>query len=124
MMTGAASSGRMIAVYQRPCSARMTALALLRASISAKTAARATSTACAPCALAAGELGLIRVEEAVDDRRGEKLCEPLQHGGFPFPTVSVSSPRGVPRDSKSAFTRVCDALCVAGGPRGGDPSSS
>src|SRR6266404_1427481 len=33
-----------------------------------------------------------------------------------------SSPRGAPRDSKSAFTRVCDALCVAGtplrGPRG------
>src|SRR5260370_29122667 len=27
-----------------------------------------------------------------------------------------SSPRGVPRDSKSAFTRVCDALCVAGAP--------
>src|SRR5262249_59534454 len=25
-----------------------------------------------------------------------------------------SSPRGAPRDSKSAFTRVCDALCVAG----------
>ena len=27
-----------------------------------------------------------------------------------------SSPRGAPRDSKSAFTRVCDALCVAGTP--------
>jgi hypothetical protein len=56
MTTGAASSGRMIAVYQRPCSARMTALALLRASISARSAARATSTACAPCALAAASL--------------------------------------------------------------------
>src|SRR5262249_55135035 len=35
-----------------------------------------------------------------------------------------SSPRGAPRDSKSAFTRVCDALCVAGtplrGPRAAD----
>src|SRR5262249_54883891 len=27
-----------------------------------------------------GELGPVGVEEAVDDRRGEKLCEPLQHG--------------------------------------------
>jgi hypothetical protein len=27
-----------------------------------------------------------------------------------------SPPRGVPRDSKSAFTRVCDALCIAGTP--------
>jgi hypothetical protein len=27
-----------------------------------------------------------------------------------------SSPRGAPRDRKSAFTRVCDALCVAGTP--------
>src|SRR6516162_9199259 len=27
-----------------------------------------------------------------------------------------SSPRGAPRDSRSAFTRVCDALCVAGTP--------
>src|SRR6516225_2304264 len=27
-----------------------------------------------------------------------------------------SSPRGAPRDSKSASTRVCDALCVAGTP--------
>jgi hypothetical protein len=27
-----------------------------------------------------------------------------------------SSPPGVPRDGKSAFTRVCDALCVAGAP--------
>jgi len=29
---------------------------------------------------------------------------------------SGSSPRGAPRGSKSAFTRVCDALCVAGTP--------
>jgi hypothetical protein len=35
-MIGSAKSGRMIAVYQRPCSARMTASALLRASISAE----------------------------------------------------------------------------------------
>src|SRR6266403_6066927 len=40
-----------------------------------------------------------------------------------FPRAKLrSSPRGAPRDSKSAFTRVCDALCVAGtplrGPRG------
>src|SRR6516164_6783434 len=28
----------------------------------------------------------------------------------------MSSPRGAPRDSKSALTRVCDALCVAGTP--------
>src|SRR6516164_9694203 len=27
-----------------------------------------------------------------------------------------SSPRGAPRDGKSAFTRLCDALCVAGTP--------
>src|SRR5262249_16080153 len=27
-----------------------------------------------------GELGLVGVKKAVDDRRGEKLCEPLQHG--------------------------------------------
>jgi hypothetical protein len=40
MTTGAAMSGRMIAVYQRPCSAMMTASALLRASISASSAAR------------------------------------------------------------------------------------
>ena len=31
-------------------------------------------------------------------------------------TLFRSSPRGAPRDSKSAFTRVCDALCVAGTP--------
>src|SRR5262249_8795141 len=30
-----------------------------------------------------------------------------------------SSPRGAPRDSKSAFTRVCDALCVRGDPVAG-----
>jgi hypothetical protein len=29
---------------------------------------------------------------------------------------TLSSPRGAPRDSKSAFTRVYDALCVAGTP--------
>ena len=38
-----------------------------------------------------------------------------------------SSPRGAPRDSKSGFTRVCDALCVAGtplrGPRAADQVS-
>jgi hypothetical protein len=38
--------------------------------------------------------------------------------------LSRSSPRGAPRDSKSACTRVCDALCVAGtpleGPRAAD----
>src|SRR5215472_18163983 len=90
MMTGAASSGRMIAVYQRPCSARMTALALLRASISAKSAARDLDRLRA-LRIGGGELGLIRVEEAVDDRRGEKLCEPLQHGGYPFSVLS--SPR-------------------------------
>src|SRR5262247_3206244 len=42
-MTGAASSGRMIAVYHRPCSAMMSALALLRASISAAIALAARS---------------------------------------------------------------------------------
>ena len=30
--------------------------------------------------------------------------------------VRLSSPQRGPRDSKSAFTRVCDALCVAGCP--------
>ena len=30
--------------------------------------------------------------------------------------VRLSSPQRGPRDSKSAFTRVCDALCVAGTP--------
>jgi hypothetical protein len=35
MTTGSASSGRMIAVYQRPCSATIRAAAHLRASISA-----------------------------------------------------------------------------------------
>src|SRR5262249_60644913 len=34
-----------------------------------------------------------------------------------------STPRGATRDSKSAFTRVCDALCVAGTPLGGPISS-
>jgi hypothetical protein len=43
-MTGSASSGRMTAVYQRPCSAMISASALLRASISA--------------AMAGGEIGL------------------------------------------------------------------
>src|SRR5262249_61540793 len=34
----------------------------------------------------------------------------------------IMGPRnGVPRDGKSAFTRVCDALCVAGGPSRGRP---
>src|SRR5262249_57998882 len=39
-------------------------------------------------------------------------------GGVDRPgfTRLLSSPRGAPRDSKSAFTRVCDALCVAGTP--------
>ena len=32
------------------------------------------------------------------------------------PFAPLSSPRGAPRDSKSAFKRVCDALCVAGTP--------
>jgi hypothetical protein len=44
IMTGSASSGRMTAVYQRPCSAMISASALLRASISA--------------AMAGGEIGL------------------------------------------------------------------
>src|SRR5262249_5451503 len=35
-----------------------------------------------------GELGLVGVKKAVDDRRGEKLCEPLQHGDFPFAVLS------------------------------------
>jgi hypothetical protein len=45
-MTGRASSGRTTAAYQRPYSARMSAPALLRASISAAIAcaARASST--------------------------------------------------------------------------------
>ena len=30
--------------------------------------------------------------------------------------VRLSSPQRGPRDSRSAFTRVCDALCVAGCP--------
>jgi len=42
MMIGSASSGLLIAVYQRPCSARMTASALLRASISAAIARAAS----------------------------------------------------------------------------------
>jgi hypothetical protein len=35
-----------------------------------------------------------------------------------------SSPRGAPRDSKSASTRVCDALCVAGCPSRGRPEKA
>jgi len=31
--------------------------------------------------------------------------------------VRLSSPQRGPRDRRSAFTRVCDALCVAGCPR-------
>ena len=34
-----------------------------------------------------------------------------------------SSPRGAPRDGKSAFTRVYDALCVAGTPLRGPIST-
>jgi hypothetical protein len=45
MTTGSASSGRMIAVYQRPCSAMISASALLRASISAAMALAASSAA-------------------------------------------------------------------------------
>jgi hypothetical protein len=55
----------------------------LRASISAKRGARDLDRLPA-LRVGGGELGLIRVEEAVDDRRGEKLCEPLQHGDYPF----------------------------------------
>ena len=47
-----------MAVYQRPCSAMMMALALLRASISAMSAARATSTAWAPSLFLASSLAL------------------------------------------------------------------
>src|SRR5262249_44473724 len=42
------------------------------------------------------------------------------YAGNPGPKVrSSGSPLRGPRDSKSAFTRVCDALCVAGCPTRG-----
>src|SRR6516225_3866021 len=116
MTTGAASSGRMMAVYQRPCSARMTALALLRASISARSAARATSTACA-LRIGGGELGLVGVEEAVDDRRGEKLCEPLQHG---MDLVGLSR-RGFGALPLPARTRACPSSALLDWPKSGKP---
>jgi hypothetical protein len=53
MITGAASSGRMMAVYHRPCSAMMIAEACLRASISASISLAARSAAIRSCVLAA-----------------------------------------------------------------------
>jgi hypothetical protein len=58
MITGAASSGRMIAVYQRPCSATMMADACLRASISASISLAARSAAIRSCVFAASSLAL------------------------------------------------------------------
>src|SRR5262249_34557042 len=37
-------------------------------------------------------------------------------GGVSGHSLPLVPARGTPRDSKSAFTRVCDALCVAGTP--------
>src|SRR5262249_35054127 len=84
-----------------------------------------------------GELGLIGVEEAVDDRRGEKLGGPLQQGvrpcglearqqsfrSFPRKRESRAADRGPWVRAISAFTRVhspsktgvnalIDALCA------------
>src|SRR5262249_50448262 len=55
--------------------------------------------------------------------RSDAGGEAADRGGVTFQNTSFrSSPRGAPRDSKSAFTRVCDALGVAGTPDPGfDP---
>jgi len=58
MMIGNASSGRMIAVYQRPCSAMMMADASRRASISASISLAARSAATRSCVFAASSLAL------------------------------------------------------------------
>src|SRR5262245_13540212 len=58
MMIGSANSGRMIAVYQRPCSAMMMAEASLRASISASISLAARSAAIRSWVFAASSFAL------------------------------------------------------------------
>ena len=47
----------------------------------------------------------------IRSRNGARLIPSRSHGFH-----VLWSPRGAARDSKSAFTRVYDALCVAGDP--------
>src|SRR5215831_1604458 len=79
MMTGAASSGRMIGVPAALLGEDDGVGALARVDLGQERGARDLGRLRA-LRIGGGELGLVGVEEAVDDRRGEKLCEPLQHG--------------------------------------------
>src|SRR5215472_16417470 len=119
MMTGAASSGRMIAVYQRPCSARMTALALLRASISAKTAARATSTACAPCALAAASVALYASRKPLMIGAVRNCASHCSMGAFLFQQSQCHPREGYPATAKARLRASVTRYASRGGPVAG-----
>jgi hypothetical protein len=72
MTTGSASSGRMIAVYQRPCSAMMSALrALAHLDLGFDRLGGEIGRG-AVLRILRGQPGLVGVDEAVDDRRGHR----------------------------------------------------
>src|SRR3954453_23631417 len=77
MKTGSASSGRMTAVYQRPCSAMISESALLRASISGDGLGGEVRRHLA-FGIRRREPCLVGLDDAVDDRRGQQACERSQ----------------------------------------------
>src|SRR4029078_9971735 len=97
MMIGKASSGRMMAVYQRPCSAMMIADASFRAAISASISLAARSAAMRSCVLAASSFALYA------------LIRPLMTG----PPIRLASQVHMALPSLACFGRIGQLLLVA-----------
>src|SRR5262245_11937868 len=109
MTTGAARSGRMIAVPAALLGEDDGVGALARLDLGEERGARDLDRLRA-LRIGGGELGLVGVEEAVDDRRGEKLCEPLQCSmGWTFGGDVRTRFRSSPR---IAGTTICALLTI------------
>ena len=84
----------------------------------------AALAAVALCVLAQILFPAPRIEEGhnvflIDDAGDAPSAHSRESGNLGAAARDPGSPQRGPRDSKSAFTRVCDALCVAGGPARG-----